>query len=424
MAVFLCALILCGCGANNFKIDDITNFSSSLIASTPSILPSASDKPVNISTQIYAAKSTATYNKEMLFPKSSFNSIDEDSYFYYSSLPSKLKKLYKTLCTSIEYMADGFIDLGKITDDEISLLVTSIKNDKPEYFWLGRDYIINTKNNGYKEIAFKFKSKDYSINYLFTPEKRNDIISKLKSLMMNLEEKLQSKSDYERELYIHDFVVRNCDYDDEALTNQNNHQNAYNIYGTLIQKKSVCEGYAKAIQLLNNHFGIKTTVVTGKSNNQNHMWNLVNIYGSYYHLDATFNDGANSNLYSYFNLTDTAIKRSHQIDNSFYKSINLPKADSLEKSYFAVNNSIIKDDPYNDIKNAIEHAISNNKTFIDIGYADNASKIYKNSDEMQSDNIDISKIINFACKAHKVKVNNIRLLFATNGNFKIMWEYE
>ena len=154
------------------------------------------------------------------------------------------------------------------------------------------------------------------------------------------------------------------------------------------------------------------------------MWNLVNIYGSYYHLDATFNDGDNSNLYSYFNLTDTAIKRSHQIDTSFYKSIKLPKADNLENNYFIVNNSIIKDDPYNDIKNAIEHAISNNITFIDIGYADNASKIYKNSDEMQSDNIDISKIINFACKAHKVKVNNIRLLFATNGNFKIMWEYE
>lgn len=424
LPILLCLLILCGCKVNDFMV---YNYSSSLTTSSITTAnPSSqnsSNKPLNINTKIYAAKNTTTYSKDLLYPKTIQNSVSEDSYFYYSALSNKIKKLYKALCRSIECMADGFIDLDYISDDDISFLITSIKNDRPEYFWLGQDYIINTKKDGFKQIAFQFKSEDYSIKYLYTPENRNKIFSSIKCILSKLENEIQNMNEFEKELYIHDFLINNCNYDKIALYDINNHRDAYNVYGALVQKKAVCEGYAKALQLLNNHFGIKTTVITGKADGQNHMWNLVLIDGNYFHLDSTFNDNEITNLYSYFNLSDTAIKRTHKPDYSFYSNFKLPKAESTEKSYFTVNGSMIYDNPLDDIKNAIDYAISNKKTSIDFGYYDHATNFYKNNDEFLHDDINIPKIINLACKKNNVKVKNIKLFFATNYNFKITWEY-
>lgn len=426
--ILFCVLFLCSCGIVDFINSDFssTEISSNIVSTTSSLNSSdvSSEKPININTKIYAAKNTTTYSKDLLYPTSKYSSIDEDSYFYYSSLPKKLKPMYKTLCDSIECMADGFIDLGYINDDEISLLITCIKYDKPEYFWLGQDYIINTKKNGLKQVAFQFKSDKYTIKYLYNPKTRNTILSKLKATITSLAEKMPDSTDFDKELYIHNFLVNNCSYNKDAINNILEHQSSYNVYGSLIKQEAVCEGYAKAIQLLNNYFGIKTTVIIGNADGQNHMWNLVLIDNKYYHLDATFNDGNSSNLYSYFNLSDTAIKRTHSVDKDFYENVKLPNASSIEKSYFKVNNSLIYNDPPLEIKNAIIDAIINKKTSVDFGYSDEVTVFYKSNDELLNNGIDILKILSIYGKIHKVKVKNVKIIFATNHNFKITWDFE
>ena len=92
-------------------------------------------------------------------------------------------------------------------------------------------------------------------------------------------------------------------------------------------------------------------------------------------------------------------------------------------SYFSIHGSLIKDNPHVDISSSIENAILNKENSVDFGYGDDPIKIYKNNDDMLKDNIDIKKIINSVCKKNKLKVQNISLLFASNGNFKIKWEY-
>ena len=310
--LFLCITLLCGCSIEEIHINAPSNNETQQNSSVEVI--SSNDSSITLPSKIYKAKNTTSYSNDLVFPHKNSNSTDVESYFYYKSLSENHKLIYNKLCLSIENMADGFIDIGYITDDDLSTLISYIKNDRPEYFWLGRDYIINTKEDGYKQLAFKFKSSEYSIDYLYSPSQRNEILSKIKSIISKIEASLENKNQFEKELYIHNYIIDNCNYDENALNNPNNHKEAYNICGALLQNKAVCEGYAKSIQLLNNYFGIKTTVVIGKSNNQNHMWNLVNIDDEYYHLDATFNDNGTERLYAYFNLTDTAINRSHQID--------------------------------------------------------------------------------------------------------------
>ena len=51
---------------------------------------------------------------------------------------------------------------------------------------------------------------------------------------------------------------------------------------------AVCEGYAKAANVILNELGVKTRVVT--SSIQNHAWNIVQIGDKWYNLDVTWND--------------------------------------------------------------------------------------------------------------------------------------
>lgn len=424
--VALCLILLSGC--NTIVINESiasTYLNTSLVSINSNI--SSEKQPLNFSAKIYSAKKTADFSSDLLYPESDINQ-KIDSNFYYDQLPNKFKNVYTTLCEHIEGMSDGFIDVGYLNDDEISLIITSIKNDKPQYFWLGRDYITNTKADSYKQVAFKYKGTDYSIDYLCNEPQRNEILSKIKSIISNLDKQIKNKSAYEKEIYIHDFIVNNCTYNNKAVGNSEAYPHSYSIYGSLILKNAVCEGYSKAIQLLNNYFGIYTTVVVGTSNNQNHMWNLIKLDDSYYHLDATFNDSSNSNMYAYFNLSDKTINRTHKIDNEFYDNnlcaFTLPKASSVNMSYFAMNNSLIGYDAKTDISAALDTAISNRKASVDFGYDDSVEYFYINNKDFQNNGIDIAHIINLCAKKHKLKISDISIIFASNKNFKITWQYK
>ena len=50
--------------------------------------------------------------------------------------------------------------------------------------------------------------------------------------------------------------------------------NVYDIFGALVAKKCVCEGYAKAFQYLLNEVGIENTIVIGTGTNSKHQRTL------------------------------------------------------------------------------------------------------------------------------------------------------
>ncbi|WFQ94608.1 MAG6410 family transglutaminase-related lipoprotein [Mycoplasma feriruminatoris] len=69
-------------------------------------------------------------------------------------------------------------------------------------------------------------------------------------------------------------------------------QDNQSAYSALVDKNSVCTGYAKGFQLLMDELGIICTLITSDVsprdvNGVKHVWNLVEIDGEWYHLDAT-----------------------------------------------------------------------------------------------------------------------------------------
>ena len=125
---------------------------------------------------------------------------------------------------------------------------------------------------------------------------------------------VQSKSEWEKELYIHDFICQNVRYD--KLKKPYSHE----ILGPLGQGVSVCEGIAKAVKALCDALGLWCIVVISENNPEKgiryrHAWNIVKLGGQYFHLDATFDNSLGGDgviRYDYFNLDDKKIFRDHE----------------------------------------------------------------------------------------------------------------
>lgn len=101
---------------------------------------------------------------------------------------------------------------------------------------------------------------------------------------------IQDKSQYEQVKIIHDYLIDTIEYEQDLTQN-----NVYDIYGALVTKKCVCEGYAKAFQYLMNEIGIENTIIIGtgtnsKNETENHAWNYVKLNGQWYAVDVTWDD--------------------------------------------------------------------------------------------------------------------------------------
>ena len=166
-------------------------------------------------------------------------------------------------------------------------------------------------------------------------------------------------SDYEKELYVHDYIIDNCTYeksDSNALI--------YTSYGCLVEGKAVCEGISKAMQLLLVNCGVKCQTVTGARNTEPHMWNIVKVNGNWYHVDTTWDAAGFLQRYDYLNLSDKLIQKTHKInklsktseDFSRTDRLNfyLPECDHMEENYLEKNSIRI-----NSLNDQAEKAIVN-----------------------------------------------------------------
>lgn len=86
-------------------------------------------------------------------------------------------------------------------------------------------------------------------------------------------------------LSIHDYLVTHSVYD-ESFTQ-------FRGYDLLVNGTAVCSGYAEAYMDLLSRVGIESVMVDSQDmGDEGHGWNLVNIYGNWYHVDVTWDDPA------------------------------------------------------------------------------------------------------------------------------------
>jgi hypothetical protein len=135
---------------------------------------------------------------------------------------------------------------------------------------------------------------------------------------------------YGRALWLHDWLIRHADYDDSF--------NEYYPDGVLLKGAGTCQSYAMAYQLLLHEAGVESIFVTGIADSDLHAWNLVKLFGLWYHVDVTWDDqDGTAPGYAYFGLPDTLMGRDHDWSGSnLYPACDRGEYDILERSGYLI----------------------------------------------------------------------------------------
>lgn len=154
-----------------------------------------------------------------------------------------------------------------------------------------------------------------------------------------------SMSEIQRVRAIHDWLVKNVNYDYGIANNIDNYtgnEAAFMAEGALVNKLAVCEGYSEAFLLLCWTAGIESRLIEGTGNGGPHEWNIVKVDGKWYQIDVTFDDptingvvdttGGNMS-YDYFLITTSDMCIDHSITNCYNNA--LPECNSMDYYEYA-----------------------------------------------------------------------------------------
>ena len=234
---------------------------------------------------------------------------------------------YDAITAGIEN-AEAEIDVynGKraLSVDELTMVFEVYRRDRADHFWLGNAYSVMRNSKG--DALALAPSYLYEGQALIAA--RNEYDRAVSEILAGINPEW---SEFERELYIHDYLAGEITYTEA--------ENAHNSFGAIVEGKAVCEGYAEAFQYLCQRVGIQSFIAIGSSVNpstsspEGHAWNYVRIDGKYYQVDLTWNDQGEKLYHAYFNVTDEEISKDHDTTEVAFP---LPVCDSVEKNYFTV----------------------------------------------------------------------------------------
>ena len=135
----------------------------------------------------------------------------------------------------------------------------------------------------------------YKLAYYDSAKQEKEVDAKVDEVIRSLE--LDDKSDYEKLVAIHDWLCDNVEYDSDGGSDIRR-----TAYDAIVNGKAVCQGYSNALYRLLLEAGIDNRIIFGKGVEDNgitmaHTWNIVDLYGKYYYVDATWDDSTGSSDY-------------------------------------------------------------------------------------------------------------------------------
>lgn len=150
-------------------------------------------------------------------------------------------------------------------------------------------------------------------------EKEDEIVDKVAEQAKHL-------SPVEKALFIHDYIIANVRYDDSEKDLH------YTSCGALVNGKATCYGYSGAFYRIARKAGLGCRIVGCHVEGESyHCWNIVMLYGKWYHIDVTWDDSV-LEKYRYFLRGDDYIESVfyHQVSD-YYQSSEWLKGHKMSK---------------------------------------------------------------------------------------------
>lgn len=216
------------------------------------------------------------------------------------------------------------LEMETIKAENIGAVVVCFLYDHPEYFWsLGYSYFFvkddETGTSWGTQVTLAC-AEEYidGKSRAVVREELQEEIERYLDLIAGV------RTDYQKELILHDAIAEKITYAYKNGREPETERWAHSIVGVFSKEhySAVCEGYAKAFQLLLNAAGIENTYIVGIGNGVGHAWNQVKIEGEWYYVDLTWNDTGDRKNYRYFNVDDSIFLKSH---SAYGMDAELPK---------------------------------------------------------------------------------------------------
>lgn len=226
--------------------------------------------------------------------------------------------LYKQVFESISCHKTKLSVAKDTTDNDVYLAVRDVMRNNPDIFWFSHQW--------------KYVEEDNTVRFFYNipKEKSDNIKVQIRDVVDN-----DFHLDYvkkfpveEQLMYVYRWIAQYCKYNLYSAYNQT-------IFSVFVYRNSVCTGYAKATQYLLRFLGIESRLAFGKMHNSpdgsRHCWLVVNVKGTWYHIDPTFADpniqnllveagvspviGADGLVYNFFCTDTETIKSSRTIED-------------------------------------------------------------------------------------------------------------
>lgn len=308
----------------------------------------------------------ATQNQPTSVDAKQVGILDYQNDLYIRNLSDAQKQVAQTLVDGMK-AGQSEIELNQpIQLDEISELYQRLKLADPELFFLA-----DQQNYEYSPLTQEVKV--FHPNYieyddgLTIPQR----IEQLRQLRNSIIQDWHGRGEYECSVLMNDYLVDTITYQPQAA-------HEHNLYGALVERQAVCDGYALAYKYLADGLGMDCVVITGSAyedkagyqqgmsqlqslnaqqimqwdSGYRHAWNAIQIDGHWYYTDVTYNDPVSldhdeqadfSGLKEAFtNLTWQDMMQLRSAEVSLLLAPDLPQENALDANVFYRNGLVIQ----------------------------------------------------------------------------------
>lgn len=257
---------------------------------------------------------------------------EQEDCYAFGKLSEEEQQVYLEILGALVDFREN-VRLSSCDKELISRVFQCVLNDHPEIFYVeGYSYTEYTLGKLLKKITF---TGSYCFSQEEAAKKQEQIDDYVNQCLAGMPE---DADEYEKVKYIYEYLIHHTDYDAAAKDSQN-------ICSVFLERRSVCQGYAKATQYLLNRCGIFATLVLGQVvGGEGHAWNLVRIDGEYYYVDTTWGDASYQAVgggdypiekiptinYDYLAVTTEQMEQTHTPENV----VELPVCTAIEANYY------------------------------------------------------------------------------------------
>lgn len=315
--VIVLAMLLCmwGCDSPSDIMDDKVDQLASEYAENAKLTPEMKDAldVLDLMLEEYVSglkKPAAGDISQIKLDESSdlFQSVEKEC-----ATEAEMKALLLQAMTDTEEYVEFYASNGFYSNDVLYEVIFNQLCDSYMIETMGmQKYVVTTMKVGEQKTAvrveFHYFQDQYSMEQVKDMKRQTQ--NKAKELVRSLN--LPNLSVYERVQAVNGYLIDHCVYPKEPYSCE-----SHTPYGALIEQSAVCEGYARAAQLIFELCDVPSYYVVGETPGGGHAWNLVQVDNAWYQLDITWND-VDTNPNMYFLVTDAHMALSRTWDQQKY----------------------------------------------------------------------------------------------------------